>query len=106
MKVFAMLKTKEQFIKEAWRLLKPGGRLVVADGFVSEYEYNEDSTIRRWLDGWQVNYLESPQRFEQFMPGTGFRSVQPGYFKRSCPFFTQALPVLLSRFFIPLVEKI
>ena len=28
---------KDQLIKEAWRLLKPGGRLVVADGFVTDF---------------------------------------------------------------------
>jgi tocopherol O-methyltransferase len=67
---------KELFIKEAYRLLKPGGRLVVADGFVSEFVNNDNSIIRQWLDGWQVNYLESPQRFRDFMKSTGFSSAQ------------------------------
>ena len=66
---------KEQFIKEAYRLLKPGGRLVVADGFVSSFENNENPVIRQWLDGWQVNYLETPQRFESFMWQSGFQNI-------------------------------
>lgn len=66
---------KEQFIKEAFRLLRPGGRLVVADGFVTKFENNDQPTIRKWLDGWQVNYLESPERFSQFMKDTGFIDV-------------------------------
>ncbi len=66
---------KEQFIKEAYRLLKPGGRLVVADGFVSVFENNDNPVIRQWLDGWQVNYLETPQRFEFFMQETGFEYI-------------------------------
>ena len=67
--------SKEQFVKEAYRLLKPGGRLVVADGFVSAFENNENSIIRQWLDGWQVNYLETPERFQDFMQQEGFEKT-------------------------------
>ena len=66
---------KEQFIKEAYRLLKPGGRLVVADGFITDLKNNVHPGIRKWLDGWQVNYLETPERFLHFMTETGFKKV-------------------------------
>ncbi len=66
---------KERFIKEAYRLLKPGGRLVIADGFVAKFENNDNPIIRQWLDGWQVNYLESPGRFSKFMEQAGFTNI-------------------------------
>jgi tocopherol O-methyltransferase len=66
---------KQQFVKEAYRLLKPGGRIVVADGFVTQYLNNRSNTIRRWLDGWEVNNLESPVRFENLLELEGFTNV-------------------------------
>jgi tocopherol O-methyltransferase len=67
---------KHRSVKEAYRLLKPGGRLVVADGFVTKSEYNDRLVIRKWLDGWQVKSLESASRFKNLLNLEGFVNVE------------------------------
>jgi tocopherol O-methyltransferase len=67
---------KEKFVQEAYRLLKPGGRLIIADGMVTKFEHNNNPIIKKWLLGWRVNYLESPERFVQFYNAAGFKNVQ------------------------------
>ncbi len=67
---------KAKFIKETYRILKPGGRLIVADGFVTDFANNENPIIQKWIEGWQVNYLESPERFKKIMQEEGFSDIQ------------------------------
>ena len=50
---------KSAFIAEAYRLLKAGGRLVVADGYASrDPRSREESYVQSaWLSGWAVPHL-------------------------------------------------
>lgn len=70
---------KIDFIKEVHRILKPGGRFCMADGFESHesYEGTDQRLMNRWLDGWHVNSLGTPGQWTQNAKETGF--VSSGY---------------------------
>lgn len=68
---------KLAFIKEAYRLLKPGGRIVVADGFVFSRHYTteEAKLMEQWLQGWGVKSLAATQEFNQHLEEGGFTQI-------------------------------
>jgi tocopherol O-methyltransferase len=65
---------KSAFVQEAYRLLKPGGRLILGEGFVTKPENNQIPSVRKMLNGWQINYLSTPQQFLSYMQSAGFKT--------------------------------
>ena len=68
---------KSEFIRGVYRVLKPGGRFGMADGFAAKelYKGAEKRLMGRWMDGWKLNNLETMERWKRNAGIAGFASA-------------------------------
>jgi len=68
---------KHEFVAEAARVLRDGGRLIVSDGFRTAEGMTADERERMdaWLDGWAVPNLTTPDAFRDALADHGFEGV-------------------------------
>lgn len=69
---------KNDFVREAFRILRHGGRLILSDGFVKKegLSPSEEFTLKKWLDGWAVPNLASFKEFKKLLAEAGFQDIQ------------------------------
>lgn len=65
---------KTDFYKEAYRLLKPGGRLVCADYIRTDRPLEEsgEKLLHSWLDGWSIKDIDTFDEHENNAKKMGF----------------------------------
>ena len=67
---------KSKFINEAYRLLKKGGRLILADFFKQENLAEKDAAlIKQWANGWAIDDFATSQNFTEQLKNAGFHNT-------------------------------
>lgn len=69
---------KKDFLQEAYRLLKKGGRLIVDDGFLLRTVSNkrEEKDFAAFLKGLALPNLASEQQFKKDLESVGFKNIK------------------------------
>jgi len=68
---------KKRFLEETFRILKSGGRFIMADGFKRREPKNEEEEkiYDMWCKGWVVPHLTTMREFCKCMEEVGFKNI-------------------------------
>tara|TARA_B100000795_G_scaffold68182_2_gene47153 strand:+ start:24414 stop:25265 length:852 start_codon:yes stop_codon:yes gene_type:complete len=68
----------KRLLSEMYRLLKPGGRIIIADGFLAkENNASKDAKLlSNWLNNWAVNSIGYTPAIKKHMDEIGFLNIE------------------------------
>ncbi len=68
---------KLNFLKEAYRVIKSGGKIAVVDAFLIKENLNskEEKIYKRFIDGWRVPNLSTKKGFHEDLEKAGFKNI-------------------------------
>jgi cyclopropane fatty-acyl-phospholipid synthase-like methyltransferase len=67
---------KRDFLKEAFRVLKPGGRLIIADFFKKrDLDRTEAERVKKWAACWAINDFSTREEFEVQLKENYFHDI-------------------------------
>lgn len=70
--------SKEKFVKEASRLLKPGGRLIIAEYFLAREKMSQGQLkhLRIWLNNESISDMVTLHQYKKWLDRNSFDSVE------------------------------
>lgn len=70
--------SKETFVKEASRLLKPGGRLIIAEYFLAREKMSKGQVkqLRIWLNNESISDMVILRQYEKWLERNGFTDIR------------------------------
>ena len=106
---------KKAFINESYRLLRKGGKLIMADFFLTiENQEDKNSWIRKWCDTWAISDLVSCEIFKDILTTGGFKSIKSFDYTKNIAqsarrmylaFILGAIPAELYNLFNPKISR-